>query len=359
KSELVSLDDYESRLDRTRVWAREWHFRIGVHHLRGIIDANVAGRQYAELAAACVRALWPFVVVAFGEKHGPPPGRGAVVIAMGSLGAEKLNATSDLDLIVVYDADGVETSEVRRPLATRSYYARLTQALVTAISAPTAEGRLYEVDMRLRPSGRQGPVATALSAFKTYQETEAWTWEHLALTRARVIAGEFDIGVELTAFRSALLGKSRDRSKVLLDVAEMRARLATAKPAGSTLDVKMGPGRLQDVELFAQTGALLEGKAARTLGEQLTSAINVFGLSDEDGSALTRAAGLFWGVQSAARLISKDQLSSDATGASAEAFLLRDLNIETVFALEEEVVKTSETIAAIIDKAIGPLPSAD
>ncbi|MBT8413837.1 MAG: glutamine-synthetase adenylyltransferase [Boseongicola sp.] len=351
--ELVRLQDYEARLDRARVWAREWHFRVGVHHLRGIIDAHAAGQQYADLATAVVRALWPFVIETFAAKHGSPPGRGAVVIAMGSLGAERLNAASDLDLIVVYDANGAESSDGRRPLATRAYYARLTQALVTAISAPTAEGRLYEVDMRLRPSGRQGPVATGFGAFQTYQETEAWTWEHLALTRARVIAGNADLGAQISDFRRALLAKPLDRAATLADVADMRARLATAKPGGAALDIKTGPGRLQDIELFAQTGALLRRDAARSLSDQLGAAIDVFDLSPEDGRVLRAAVDLFWTVQSAARLISKDALTSEATGASAEAFLLRDLDVESVADLSKKIAKTAEYVADLIDKSIG------
>src|SRR5210317_805597 len=108
---------------------------------------------------------------------------------MGSLGAGRLHATSDLDVIVIYDAMGVEASDGKRPLAARIYYARLTQALITAMTAPMAEGRVYEVDMRLRPSGNKGPVATSWDAFQSYQMGEAWIWEHLALSRARVIAG--------------------------------------------------------------------------------------------------------------------------------------------------------------------------
>ncbi|MFN4204694.1 MAG: glutamine-synthetase adenylyltransferase, partial [Tabrizicola sp.] len=172
---LAGIGDYEARLTAARVWAREWHFRVGVHHLRGLIDASVAGREYADLAGAVLAALWPVVIAEFGSKHGPPPGRGAIVLGMGSLGAERLNAASDLDLIVIYDSAGEESSEGKRPLAARAYYARLTQALVTALTAPMADGRLYEVDMRLRPSGRQGPVATSIQSFRDYQMTEAWT----------------------------------------------------------------------------------------------------------------------------------------------------------------------------------------
>ncbi|MEL6960949.1 MAG: glutamine-synthetase adenylyltransferase, partial [Pseudomonadota bacterium] len=167
--------DYEACLDAARRWMKEWHFRIGVHHLRGLIDADTAGRHYADLAQAVLQALFPVVSGHFAAKHGPAPGRGAVVLGMGSLGAGRIHAASDLDLIVIYDGQDVESSDGPRPLPTRAYYARLTQALVTALSAPMAEGRLYEVDMRLRPSGGQGPVATSLARFEPYQMEEAWT----------------------------------------------------------------------------------------------------------------------------------------------------------------------------------------
>ena len=153
---LAHEADYETRLDAARRWAKEWHFRIGVHHLRGLIAPEEAGAEYAGLAEAVLQGVWPVVQEEFARRHGPAPGRGAVVMGMGSLGAGRLNARSDLDLIVIYDADGQDSSEGRRPLPARVYYSRLTQALVTALSAPMAQGRLYEVDMRLRPSGNQG-----------------------------------------------------------------------------------------------------------------------------------------------------------------------------------------------------------
>jgi glutamate-ammonia-ligase adenylyltransferase len=354
---LNEVDDYEGRLDRARIWAREWHFRIGVHHLRGLIPAAEAGRQYADLADAAIRAIWPHVIDDFARKHGPPPGRGATILGMGSLGARRLNAASDLDLIVIYDGAGIEASDGRRPLATRAYYARLTQALVTAVSAPTAEGRLYEVDMRLRPSGRQGPVATGLESFRTYQREEAWTWEHLALTRARTIAGPEDLCAEVEGFRATLLRQPRNRVQTLADVAEMRARLAAAKPAGSALDIKAGPGRLQDIELLAQTGALLEGCAERGLCGQLVSAAQAFGLSEEDHRCLDRAARQYWKVQAAARLISTGPLVAEDVGAGAAAFLTRETGAASVSALAEDIPETASIVAGIIDKCIGAATS--
>src|SRR6056297_2897029 len=233
-------EDYERKLDAARRWMKEWHFRIGVHHLRGLVCADAAGAQYADLAGAVIGVLWPVVMAQFAQKHGAAPGRGAVVLGMGSLGAERLNAESDLDLIVIYDADGVEGSEGKRPLATRPYYARLTQAMITALSAPMAEGKLYEVDMRLRPSGNQGPVAASLQSFQAYQQTEAWVWEHLALTRARVIAGPGAMAEDVEAFRAELLAEKGAREKVIPEVAAMRARIADAKPPEGPWDTKLG-----------------------------------------------------------------------------------------------------------------------
>lgn len=351
---LAEEDDYEKQLDRARVWAREWRFRVGVHHLRGLSDADRVGREYAEVASATVAALWPVVVASFSEKHGNPPGRGAAVLGMGSLGAERLNAASDLDLIVIYDGAGVENSDGRRPLATRAYYARLTQALVTALSAPTAEGRLYEVDMRLRPSGRQGPVATSLASFRTYQSDEAWTWEHLAMTRARPVAGNRDLGDEIDAFRRDLLARPRDRQKILTDVAEMRARLAEARPGGMPLDAKAGPGRLQDIELFAETGALLTGSAERRIAAQLQAAGRAFGLSETETGLLDDALDLFWRVQAAARLVAGEgSVKTETTGAGAGSFLLRETGMKTVEALEDRLTELSGLVAALITKHVG------
>ena len=351
---LAEEDDYESALDRARIWVREWHFRTGVHFLRGLIDAEAAGAQYADLAEATVAALWPVVAKEFARKHGEAPGRGAVVIAMGSLGAARLNAGSDLDLIVIYDGQGEEASDGPRPLATRAYYARLTQALVTAMSAPTAEGRLYEVDMRLRPSGRQGPVATSLEAFKSYQSDEAWTWEHLALTRARPIAGAGAIGEDVEAFRRDLLGRPKERVQTLSDIADMRARLAAARVAESSLAPKSGPGGLQDIELFAQTAALLQGDPQRDIMRQIVQASNVFDLTGEDQATLARAADLFWKCQCAMRLLAAGAVADPGDfGAGATAFFARSTGVETLDALEREVRDLTHAVAAIIDAHIG------
>ncbi|KJZ20295.1 [protein-PII] uridylyltransferase family protein [Loktanella sp. S4079] len=356
--ELGVLDDYETQLIAARRWAKEWHFRVGVHLLRGLISAEVAGRQYADLAQAVVAGLWPVIVDEFARKHGPMPGRGGVVLGMGSLGAWRLNAESDLDLIMIYDAQGVDASDGRRPLATRQYYARLTQALVTALSAPMSEGRLYEVDMRLRPSGRQGPVATSYNAFLDYQREEAWTWEHLALTRARAVAGNPELAQEIEAFRVSLLADKGRGPSVLADVADMRRRIAEAKPDAGAWSAKIGAGRLQDIELFAQTACLRAGVAARTVDEQLQSGVADGWVNAADAQALTQAAGFMWRLQAVARLLTGGPLRPDEIGEGAKRLILRETNCEDLEQLAQRLRQQAADADRIISAMLGTTDAA-
>jgi len=352
------VDDYERKLDAARRWAREWHFRIGVHHLRGLIDADDAGHQYADLAEAVLCTLWPVVVDQFAARHGCPPGRGAALMGMGSLGARRLTATSDLDLILIYDADGAEQSDGARPLDARRYYARLTKALVTAVTAPMSEGKLYEVDMRLRPSGTQGPVATGLDSFRNYQRHEAWVWEHLALTRARAVAGAPEVAADVEAVRNTVLGAEHCRDKVLREVATMRARISAAKKPSGPWDAKIGPGRLQDIELVAQAGALLAGSNTQDPVTGLQSAVAAGWLSDADGDAMRAAYRLCWGVQSVSRLLSGKPLDTDAIGEGGRAMLLRETGCESLEELRETLDDHIGRAAGIIDRNL-PDPAAE
>ncbi|TMV06468.1 glutamine-synthetase adenylyltransferase [Ruegeria sediminis] len=350
---LEAEEDYETQLDMARRWCKEWHFRIGVHLLRGLIDAASAGRQYAELADVVIAAILPYVTGQFARKHGPAPGRGAAVLGMGSLGAGRINSQSDLDMIVIYDPEDEDMSEGPRPLATRTYYARLTQALITALSAPMSQGRLYEVDMRLRPSGNQGPVATSWASFTHYQQNEAWVWEHLALTRARVVAGNAGLGADIERFRAELVANPRDRQKVLREVAEMRARLAAAKPPTGVWDAKTGPGRLLDIELVAETGALLAGRAERDVASGLDGAVAA-GLFDvADARMLKDCYDLCWSVQSAARLLSDKAIDADRIGEGGAAFLCRTTGFDRLSDLQAALEKNYAAAALLIGAVVG------
>ncbi|WP_273687637.1 glutamine-synthetase adenylyltransferase [Ketogulonicigenium vulgare] len=342
---IARAPDYEAKLDAARRWMKEWHFRIGVHFLQGLTDAEGAGTQYAALADSVLQGVWPVVSAEFARRHGAAPGRGAIVVGMGSLGAGRLHAQSDLDLILIYDAQGADASDGPRPLAVSSYFARLTQALVTALSAPMAEGRLYEVDMRLRPSGRQGPVATGWGAFRAYQTDEAWTWEHLAQTRARPIVGDAGLMAEFEGFRRDLLALKAGGAKVRADVLDMRARISAAKPPQGDWDAKIGPGRLQDIELFAETMALLAANPARTVQDQLA----VADLPEGERQTLQIGARLFWQLQSAQRLLTAGPLSADALGAGGRAFLLRETGQPSVVALNAAIEQVAARAAGVIE----------
>lgn len=349
---LDAAPDYEAKLDAARVWAREWHFRTGVHHLRGLITGDEAGYQYADLARAVLEALWPVVATNFANRHGPAPGRGAAVLGMGSLGAGTLAANSDLDLIVIFDPDGVEASVGPKPLASGTYFARLTQAFITSLTALTGQGRLYEVDMRLRPSGRKGPVATSLQAFINYQSNEAWTWEHLALTRGRPVAGDQRLMEEVEAFRRDLVARPRDRAQVLGDVADMRGRLAKAFPGEAGLDdLKRGPGAMQDIELLASTAALLAGSPTRGTLRQLLAGADGFGLRPHETQKLLLL------YEQLSRLRQAVILSGGTPkpGTGAERFILGAAAGDTTKTLTAELSRdmawANQTIAAVLNPA--------
>ncbi len=349
---LDTAPDYEAKLVAARLWQRDWHFRVGVHHLRGLIDAQTAGEQYAHLAEATLAGLWPCVIDDMARKHGTPPGNGAILLAMGSLGAGRLNAASDLDLIVIYDADGEAESDGLRPLAARPYYARLTQAMITALTAPMGEGRLYEVDMRLRPSGKQGPVATSIDAFETYQQTEAWTWEHLALTRARPIAGPGALQHRVAACRCQLLSEKGGARDVKADVTDMRTRLTGAKPPTGPLDAKAGPGRLMECELAAQTLCLLSGGSAHRVPDQISKGIDAGVVDADTGAALSTAYDRFWRLQAASRLLVGGTVDPDKLGEAGLAFIKRETGQQSVAAIAEWVADSADKAAAAFDRIV-------
>jgi glutamate-ammonia-ligase adenylyltransferase len=275
---------------------------------------------------------------------------------MGSLGSGRMSAGSDLDLIVIYDPADAEISTGPRPLDPRGWYAKATKALITALSAPTAAGTLYEVDMRLRPSGRQGPVATSITAFEAYQRDEAWTWEHMALTRARPMAGDAGLCERVEAVRRAVIAQKANPPKVRADAAEMRARLSAGGRAGSTWAIKDGPGGLQDLELLGQAVALAAGAADRASAEQLAHTTGLGWLDADQTRALIAAHGLFARVQAAGRLLTAEALAPEAIGAGGRDFLARVADAPSSDALALQLTQTRAYTAGVIDAVFGPIP---
>lgn len=244
---------YEEVLDRLRIFADEQRFLIGIRLLTGAIRGAMAGRAFTHLADLVLEAVLDAVMKEISTAHGDFPGGRVAVVGMGKLGTFELTAGSDIDIILLYDYDDeAAESSGPKPLDSTRYFTRITQRLISALSAPMAEGVLYEVDMRLRPSGNKGPVATRIKSFEKYQREEAWTWEHMALTRARLVCGDKELIKEAERIIADVLRSKTDAEKIAKDVSEMRALIEQEKPPASIWDLKLIPGGLIDIEFIAQ-----------------------------------------------------------------------------------------------------------
>lgn len=250
---LAEANDYQEMLDISRRWANDRKFQVGVQTLRTMLTPDQAAHAFCDIADAVLAGLCPRVEAEFARAHGHVPGGGWCILAMGKMGGHEMTATSDMDLILVYDRPPeAEESDGERPLAAAAWFARFTQRVVNALTAKTAEGALYEVDMRLRPSGNAGPIAASLEAFGRYQRDAAWTWEHQALTRARVVCGDPILATRVDAIMHAVLTRPRDPERLVLEVAEMRERMARAHGTSNRWEVKHLRGGLVDIEFIAQ-----------------------------------------------------------------------------------------------------------
>ena len=351
-SNLIKLEtDYEQKLEVSRKWKKEWHFRIGVHLLRGITNVNQAGTQYAELAETVLKVIFPVVISEFSKKYGKPPGRGASIFSMGSLGATHLNSTSDLDLIVIYDAEGIEFSDCPTPLNSRLYYTRLTQALVTAMTVEMSQGKLYEVDMRLRPSGRKGPVATSWTSFKDYQTNEAWAWEHLALTRGRVICGNSELSINIEDFRLQLIKNVRPEVAVR-SLKEMREKIQKIDLNNNKWEFKQGIGKMQDIELFSQLSTLINGKVTRDVSSGLIAGSESGLLTNIQLDQILKTYKFLKEMNMATRLINDPSQEFERISTSGHSFILKLTKINTIKALNKNFEFQTKRVAKIINTVL-------
>ena len=257
--QLKIAPDYEEKLNLSRVIHNELHFKIGVQYLKGLLNAEEVSWCYSNLAKCILSEIWSICCDDFLIKHGALAGSHAVLLGMGSLGSQTMNASSDVDLILIYDAHHDSRSDGGKPLEAPVYYSRLTQKFLTAISAKMPDGSLYKVDMRLRPSGKNGPVATSLTAFMKYQENDAWMWERLAFTRARVVCGNESLKSLLNSFRSKLLNKKLNQLIVFSDIVLLRERISKSYIEAQDFpwDIKKGVGGVFDLQLLGQGCALI------------------------------------------------------------------------------------------------------
>src|ERR1700722_3060379 len=250
---LSDANSYEEFLDRLRLFGQESLFLIGARILSGTVSAQHASDAFADVAEGIVDTVHDLVTDRFAAQHGRIKGQQTAILAMGRLGSREMTASSDLDLILLYDFDHEQPdSDGERPLHGAHYFARFTQRLISAFTTRTNYGVLYDVDMRLRPSGRAGPVASRLDSFAQYQDREAWTWEHLALTRARVISSSPEFRKQIETIIRAVLTRPRDAAGVATDVADMRRAVAQEKGEDDVWDLKYAAGGMVDIDFIAQ-----------------------------------------------------------------------------------------------------------
>ncbi len=244
---------YEDMLDLTRRWVGERKFKIAVQLLRHWLNGERSGAAFADIAETAIEALLPRVAAEFERGHGKVAGGEIIVLGLGKLGSREMTVTSDLDLILIYDApEAVENSDGDRPLPVATYYARLSQRFINALTALTSEGGLYEVDMRLRPSGNSGPLASSFAAFRQYHQELAWTWEQMALTRARILAGSPRLAGATKAEIEWILTRPREAGALALSVDDMRRRIAEEHRDAGFWDVKHRRGGMIDIEFIVQ-----------------------------------------------------------------------------------------------------------
>lgn len=357
---LAHAPHYEDALDLARRWVRERSFRHGVQVLTNKRTAIGAGQAYSDLAEAAVRALLPVVQADMAQRHGHVPGAEFAVLALGRLGSSEMTARSDLDLICVYRAGADSQSDGAAPLAAATYFTRLSQRLISALSAPTAEGKLFDVDMRLRPSGNKGPLAASLEAFLQYQHQEAWTWEHLALTRARPVAGDPALCAALAGAIRDILTLDRAPAALAADVNAMRERLARMAGRAGPWDLKTVPGGLMDLGFLVQALLLRHAHAApESLNPCPRLALAALGeggfLPDTEVTELTWITDFFNGVAQLLTLAVTGPFDPAQAPLALKQRLCRVADADDFESLEADLRQAQARVLALYDTHIGTL----
>ncbi|HET7575228.1 MAG TPA: bifunctional [glutamate--ammonia ligase]-adenylyl-L-tyrosine phosphorylase/[glutamate--ammonia-ligase] adenylyltransferase [Sphingomicrobium sp.] len=258
-SDAMRGHPYDVALDRARRLVNERRFALGVQLIDRRRDPLEVTEGYARVAEGALIALGHAAEEEFRTAHGQFPQSELIVLGLGRLGGHSLTHASDLDLIYLHNVRQGALSDGAKPLGPNDYFNRLASRVTAAMSVPTASGPLYDIDTRLRPGGAKGMLVVSLESFEQYQRNEAWTWEHMALCRARPVFGSPEVRADVARMIESILRKPRDRAQVAADAAKMRADIARHKPPKSSLDVKLGSGGLVDLEFATHVLQLTTG----------------------------------------------------------------------------------------------------
>ena len=361
---LARARDYQDILDIARRWANEQKFRAGVQILRNASSAAAAGPDLSNLADVLVTRLAGDVAAQLAGQHGVVPGGSFAVVGLGKLGARELTPGSDLDLVLVYDFDPERgQSDGARPLPAPLYYNRLGQRLISALTALTGEGRLYHVDMRLRPTGNAGPVASRLDGFVRYQRETAWTWEHMALARARIVAAPTALSDRTDRAIRDVLCLPRERARLVRDVADMRRRIEKEHASGDPWNVKYAPGGLVDLLFVCQLlqlahaaryPELVGGSTAEVIAKLARRQL----IDAEQARRLTEAARLMIDIQGFLRLTISGTFDEAEAPNALRAALARAGGAGDIAELRERLLAAQRSVRAAYREHVGPPPAA-
>lgn len=351
--------DYEALLDAIRVVTGEVRFALGVQLIEGLADPLAIARALSRLAEAALALAMQGAVREFESKHGRIPGGELLVLGLGRLGGGALTHASDLDIVYLFTGDFAARSDGERPLGATQYFNRLASRVSAALSVPTAQGALYEVDTRLRPQGNQGPLAVSCEAFAKYQREAAWTWEHMALARARVLAGSPAARAQLDAILAEVIRAPRDAATLRTAVVEMRERMAQHKQAGGALDAKLLRGGLVDCEFIVQflqlrgldaNGAPLAHSHPAALDPDLSVAITALVEAGLLPPEIVPAHELMSRMLVAGRLLAPDGKEPPACGAQAMA---RACGMADYDALLRKFAKARQSVGGVWKAILG------
>jgi [glutamine synthetase] adenylyltransferase / [glutamine synthetase]-adenylyl-L-tyrosine phosphorylase len=350
---LADAYSYEEFLDRLRLFGQESLFLIGTRILSGTVSAQQASTAFADVAEGIVHTVHALVTDRFAAQHGEIKGQETAILAMGRLGGREMTASSDLDLILLYDFDSEEPdSDGERPLHGAQYFARFTQRLISAFTTQTNYGVLYEVDMRLRPSGRAGPVASHVESFAQYQEREAWTWEHMALTRARVISSSPEFRAKIEKIIRQVLTRPRSAAAVANDVKEMRRAVALEKGEKDIWDLKHAAGGMVDIDFIAQYLQLVHAAEKPDILDVSTlhvldNAARLGVLPQSSAEILRAAAHLYHDLTQILRLCVIDRFKPETAGEDLLRVMARAGDAPDFSSLEARVKETQSEVRRV------------
>jgi glutamate-ammonia-ligase adenylyltransferase len=347
---LKDADSYEEFLDRLRLFGQESLFLIGTRILSGTVSAQQASTAFADVAEGIVHTVHGLVTDRFAAQHGRIKGQETAILAMGRLGSREMTASSDLDLILLYDFDAEQPdSDGAKSLQGAHYFARFTQRLISAFTTRTNYGVLYEIDMRLRPSGRAGPLASHIKSFADYQEHEAWTWEHMALTRARVISASPAFRARIEEVIRSALTRPRDASIIAHDVADMRRAIAQEKGENDLWDLKYAAGGTLDIDFIAQYLQLMHaGEKPEILDvgtlEVLEKAERLGVLPHASAQVLRAAVRLYHDLTQILRLCVSERFNPETAGDDLLHVMARAGDTPDFSSLEARVKETQAEV---------------